>query len=179
MVHTLELLFLYGSHFYRVAVIFKGHARSKVEAHVIHAMASTSETTRARKKAISLDADASTSDLLNSSSSEESDNDVVTSDFSSDEEISSDQPGTSAVSRGYVWFSPSVLFVVFWSWLTCSVCVPHIVIIISSVSTSFGRDVLPPAQRRVDFRPQRDPGIDLGMTLRSSAQFIAREVLEL
>ncbi|KAH8031452.1 hypothetical protein HPB51_017224 [Rhipicephalus microplus] len=105
-------------------------------------MASTLETTPARKKAISLDTDASTSDLLNSSSSEESDNDVVTSDFSSDEEISSDQPGTSAVSPG--------------------------------VSTSYGSDVLPPAQRRVDFRPQRDPGIDLGMALRSRAHRLTR-----
>ncbi|KAH8020247.1 hypothetical protein HPB51_025520 [Rhipicephalus microplus] len=105
-------------------------------------MASTSETTRARKKAISRDADATTSNLLNFSSSEESDNDVVTSDFSSDEEISSDQPGTSAVSRG--------------------------------VFTSYGRDVLPPAQRRVDFRPQRDPGINLGMTLRSRAHRLTR-----
>ncbi|KAH8009844.1 hypothetical protein HPB51_020192 [Rhipicephalus microplus] len=105
-------------------------------------MASTSETTRARKKAISLDADASASDLLSSSSSEESDNDVVTSDFSSDEEISSDQPGTSAVSRG--------------------------------VSTSYGGDVLPSAQRRVDFRPQRDPGIDLSMALRSRAHRLTR-----
>ncbi|KAL3184702.1 hypothetical protein MRX96_005808 [Rhipicephalus microplus] len=90
---------MYSLHFYHMAVIFKGRARSKVEAHVIGTMASTSETTRTRKKAISLDADVSTSDLLDFSSSEESDNDVVTSDFSSDEEVSSDQPGMSAVSR--------------------------------------------------------------------------------
>ncbi|KAH8033323.1 hypothetical protein HPB51_010239 [Rhipicephalus microplus] len=125
----------------------EGRAHSKVEAHVIRVMASTFQTTRARKKAISLNADASTSNLLDFSSSEESDNDAVTSDFSSNKKISSDKPGTSAVSR--------------------------------DVSTSFGRDMLPPAQRHVDFRPQRDPGIDLGMALRSTAQFIAREVLEL
>lgn len=122
-------------------------------------MALTSETTRARKKAISLDAGASTSNLLDFSSSDESGNDVMSSDFSSDEEISPDQPETSAVSREQVSFSLSLLFVVFWSRLTCSVCVPHIIIIIFSVSTSLGHVVVPPAQRRVDFRPQRDARI--------------------
>ncbi|XP_075532865.1 uncharacterized protein LOC142566041 [Dermacentor variabilis] len=98
-------------------------------------MASTSGTARARKSAVSLETDDPASDILDSSSTDDSDIDAASSEFGSDEEDAADLPGTSAVTRRVV--------------------------------TSFGQDVLPPAQKSVEFRPQRDPGIDLVMTLRS------------
>lgn len=96
--HKLELLFLSGSCFYRMAGIFNVRASTKVNAHLSAAMASTSETMCAWKKAVLLDPDGSTSDLLDASSSNGSD-DVATSEFSLDEKISPNQPETSAVSR--------------------------------------------------------------------------------
>lgn len=45
-----------------------------------------------------------------------------------------------------------------------------------SVSTSYGRDSLPQAQRRIEFRPSRTPGVDLGLTLRSGPKRFSKAV---
>lgn len=45
-----------------------------------------------------------------------------------------------------------------------------------SVSTVYGGDLLPPAQQSVTFSPRREPGLDLGMVLRSEAKRLTRAI---
>lgn len=49
-----------------------------------------------------------------------------------------------------------------------------VIISIRRVSTSYGRDSMPPAAQRVQFCPRRKPGVDLGMARRSSASRFLR-----
>lgn len=48
--------------------------------------------------------------------------------------------------------------------------------LIYSVSTVYGGDLLPPAQQSVTFSPRREPGLDLGMVLRSEAKRLTRAI---
>lgn len=48
--------------------------------------------------------------------------------------------------------------------------------LIYSVSTVYGGDLLPPAQQSVTFSPRREPGLDLGMVLRSEAKWLTRAI---
>lgn len=48
--------------------------------------------------------------------------------------------------------------------------------VVSRVSTSFRRDHLPVAAQRVEFRAQRQPGVNLGIAFRSAARHFMRAV---
>ncbi len=61
-------------------------------------MASTLGTVRAWKNPVSRDSDASGADFSDVSSSSESNNDATSSDFSSDDEVPQNQPGTSTAA---------------------------------------------------------------------------------
>nr|XP_037274775.1 piggyBac transposable element-derived protein 4-like [Rhipicephalus microplus] len=97
-----------------------------------------------RERRLSGNSVASAIDYSAVSSSSDSEDNIGSSDFSSDDGDSQNLPGSSSAVR--------------------------------RVSTVYGGDLLPSAQQRVAFSPRREPGLDLGMVLRSEAKRLTKAI---
>lgn len=130
-------------------------------------MASTSRAGAAQKRRVFRGSSASRGDFSDQSSSSESEDDPHSSDLSTDDGDSSDQPTSSSRYASAVC---AVRFLCVYNQLWGMEHVLTSIYLICRVSTLYGNDSLPAAVKRVEFLPRPDPGIDLGMALRSSAK---------